>query len=501
MTTTLTNNNDNHIFVNFSHFLLKKIVRNLKIVDSIRFTLVSKKWFQERDKYLLFEDEVQPEDLIYLLSFKKIRFDIDFPQTRLFIVDEINDTHYEDNYSQYETPDDELTIKRMEGIREVFFEVDNLNIAKYKEILEKSNVQIVSARRIEQLTPGSLPSKLKNLDIDDYPFRLESNHLPSSLENLSLLSNNHNPFQISSLPPNLKSLTFFRVFGEIAFEDIRNVNILPKTLTKIKNCPYQWIKFLKNLPFLTTLQITENIPNGYLEPGDFPESLTNLSLQSPIELIESLIPQSIQHLNLPNCILDLSSNELPRSSHFQSLCVKDINSPILPNQLPPYIKELNLIKYNQELVPGSLPNGIETLKLPTLDAGFLYEGVIPSSTKNLHLFEAHSENPFKASSIPNAVETLELGSLDSDIDFGMIPNSVCSITCNIGLIKKYGINSIKSTVNHIKIIGELNYEFDRIDQNWFFAYYCGYSFIQEKSILNLLEKDKPLVNLQTCQTQ
>ncbi|EFA78971.1 hypothetical protein PPL_08439 [Heterostelium album PN500] len=56
--------NKTNILVNLSHLLLSKIVNYLEDnIDRIVFTLVCKRWFEERDKYLYFNT-----DHIYMIN-------------------------------------------------------------------------------------------------------------------------------------------------------------------------------------------------------------------------------------------------------------------------------------------------------------------------------------------------------------------------------------------------------------------------------------------------
>ncbi|EFA85876.1 hypothetical protein PPL_01108 [Heterostelium album PN500] len=166
-----------------------------------------------------------------------------------------------------------------------------------------------------------------------------------------------------------------------------DISVVPK-ITSIENCPYQWIKFFKHLPCLKSFSTEDPIPEDFLEPGDFPNSLTRLDLKNfDSKLKPNVIPSTIKHLSLGYFDWELTSESIPKDAQFEHLCVCDTTSKILPDQLPPNIKSLELRKYNQLLEPGSIPFGIETLKLPSMNVEHIIKDVIPSSIKLLNCFK------------------------------------------------------------------------------------------------------------------
>ncbi|EFA77301.1 hypothetical protein PPL_12512 [Heterostelium album PN500] len=458
------NSNNNNVFIKLSHLLLKKIISFLDDhIDRIRFTLVCRRWFQERLHYLVLAKYYSNGSLnSYINCCEK---DNITKQLNLNIVE--NPNHFK-NRLNYTTTD---TFMKESVISPIFssvslLEIKDFDISRMKSHLERSNVRTVSLRRYNlELQPGSLPSNIDTLGLSDYSFPLQSNHLPLGLKKLLLYNYEF---------------------------DLIDRTILPVTLTTIEYCPLSWIKHLKHLPYLESLVISVDFPVGFMEQGDFPNTLTKLDLSlSTFGTSNSLyIPSSIKHLTISSTY-DVESNVLPRDAHYDYLCISDFKSAILPGHLPANIKELVLFGYNQPLVPGSLPFGIETLRLPSLKSQYLCQGVIPASTKNLYIFENDQEHPVDIRSIPNSVETFSFPFYKSEIDFQRLPDSIRTIHCRIELLNRYGVGSIKSTIIKIDIYGVNSfYSLERIDEDHFIlTSTSNIAFINLKELENTLYVD------------
>ncbi|EFA77302.1 hypothetical protein PPL_12513 [Heterostelium album PN500] len=444
-------NNNNNIFVNLSFLLIKKIVCYLDTnVDRFRFSLVCKRWFQERYSYLVLAKRYNSSMLSN--AYKSIAYEhkmecelyISSDQLSTRSQDDDDDDDLEEHHIKYITEDELAASGISDNIKSITFAVRNLDVSKYRDMLERSNVEFLV------LDSSGFVGGIK----------LDEKHLPPALHT-------------------------------------------------IIGCPCRWIKSLKHFTSLTTLELADDIPSGFLETGDFPETLTKLDLSwsnSPLDP-KMMIPSTIKDLTLSRQSPDLTERlVLPREANYEYLNIYDITYPITPNQLPASIKELVLVSYNQELVPGSLPFGIETLKLPSLSARYMVEGAIPSSTKNLYLFQVETEGTFDARCIPNSVEYLNLGDYTSEIDFSLLPDSIRTIECRLELIEKYGIDSIKPTVTKIKGEDESEnlYEYNRIYSNYFVSPYIGLWFIDSAGVHQKIINDKSKVESKSnnnCSTQ
>ncbi|EFA86073.1 hypothetical protein PPL_01310 [Heterostelium album PN500] len=485
------NNSNSYKIVHLSHLLLNNITRYLDNVDNIRFSFVCKRWYHERESYLFFtsgaDDDLHFYKEVQLKSFKAIKIHNNLKYKTLIIFNKNS------HFNRHDKSPYQITIDRfLEGsvtyndIDQVHLKLSqgSMDISKFKDQLERLAVKkLALPSRIQRFTHGSLPSNLKELRLFNYQFPLESGDLPSSLKFLSL-DDYSSSLSVGSLPPQLEHLHFTTNTNEI---ELANDSVLPRTLTTIENCPSQWFKFLRNLPSLTTLTSDCNIPFGYLEAGDLPQSLTRLELhKSTTKFKPGVIPSSIKHLFLNT--LNLSSEVLPKDAHFDYLGFSDTTSPILPGQLPPNIKELEIFKYSKRLVPGSLPFGIVTLKFPCLDATFLIEGVIPSSTKTLQLFNYNTlqHTPFDIASIPNSVEHLILGTDEVDVDLPNLPDSIKTLECRKHHLKKYNIESLKPSITTIKIRGVNATHFYRIDPRHTFPSALKFSSIKLRLFIKLL---------------
>ncbi|EFA86072.1 hypothetical protein PPL_01309 [Heterostelium album PN500] len=450
-------NNNSYKIVYLSHLLLNNITRYLDTLNKIRFSFVCKRWYHERKSYLIFSADDDDDKglgflkLVGLKSFKSIRMHYDFRILK-------NRTLYVVN-----------------SPRSNCITIDQLERSKVKKLVLSSSIQ--------NLMPGSLPSDLTELTLSNYQFPLESGDLPSSLKYLSL-DDYSSSFSVGSLPPQLEQMHFKTALRNL---ELANDSVLPRTLTTIENCPFHWFKFLRNLPLLTTIISDCNIPFWYLEAGDLPQSLTRLDILFSTKFNPGVIPSSIKHLFLYS--VDLSSEVLPRDAHFDYLGLCDTTSPILPGQLPPNIKEFDLLRYNKNLVSGSLPFGIVSLNLPSVDSKFLVEGVIPSSTKTLQLFNHKSKtyfDSFNILSIPISVEHLILGNDKVDIDLPNLPDSIKTLECRKHHLKKYNIESLKPSITTIKIRGVNAAHFYRIDPIYFIARSSSYFIlVQSKDCNNI----------------
>ncbi|EFA83506.1 hypothetical protein PPL_02570 [Heterostelium album PN500] len=476
----IDNNNNSYKIVHLSHLLLNNITRYLDNVDNIRFSFVCKRWYHERESYLFFTSDADVDYFnfykeVQLKSFKSIKIHNNLKYKTLFI---FNKKSHFDRYDKSPYNNNNRYIEFLEGsvtyndIDQVHLKLSqgSMDILKFKDQLERLAVKkLALPPTIQRFThvslwkSGDLPSSLKYLSLDDYSSSLSVGSLPPQLEHLHIVT--------------------YRNVIELA-----NDSVLPRTLTTIENCPSQWFKILRNLPLLTTLTSDCNIPFGYLEAGDLPQSLTRLELhKSTTKFKPGVIPSSIKYLFLNT--LDLSSEVLPKDAHFDYLGFSDTTSPILPGQLPPNIIELEIFKYSKLLVPGSLPFGIVTLKFPCLDAKFLIEGVIPSSTKTLQLFNYNTlqHTPFDIASIPNSVEHLILGTDEVDVDLPNLPDSIKTLECRRHLLKKYNIESLKPSITTIKMIEVKAAYFYRIDPSYFIARTSSdFILIKSKASNNIL---------------
>ncbi|EFA86053.1 hypothetical protein PPL_01289 [Heterostelium album PN500] len=452
--------NNENIFVNLSHLLLKNIISFINdFEDIIRFTLVCKRWFQERNSYLVFLRDGVFVDTHKLKSYHPI----------------IQLKHNEDLYlvSEAQTVN-QITPKKLTCVdflefRRLIVKIDGFDISNVRDQLEKSKIkEIRLPYNVPRLSAGCLPENLENLTIDSYSYPLEEGDLPASLKVLSLYQYNH-PLINGSLPPKLEKL-LITVFSKTP---CLQVNVFPTTLTSIENCPYQLIKFVKYLPCLESFECNSiSIPDDFLEPGDFPDTLTSLSLRFYTSTLQpKVIPSSIKYLTLSCYIWDLTNNSIPNESHYKYICVSDISSDIQPNHLPPNIENLEILNYNKPLLPGSLPYGVTTLSLPKISPKHITEGVFPSSIKTLYLFtyedseSNQSERRFNSKSIPNSVEALYLGHGYSEIDPTMLPDSIRTLKIKIRDLARHGIASFKPTITLLKI--GTNSQIYRIDNNNF----------------------------------
>ncbi|EFA86162.1 hypothetical protein PPL_00724 [Heterostelium album PN500] len=461
--------NSNNTFVNLSHLLLKKIVGYLDdMFQQMLFTMVCKKWYEERYKYLVLKVGLSNErdDLVHLKSFSTC-VTTESHRFQLVVISEDDFGYYHDEYHlYYKTATDPSTILKPNTYSLMLNRYVDIDISLFKDVLENcANCRSISLAKYQKpLNSNSFPKNLEKLELIGYLLPLENGSLPNGLKILKFKYSYYLPMSASVFPTTLTELIFADGYQFELAVGGGDSKVLPQSLTKIKHCPVSWIKYLKYLPNLRYLSFDGYCRDGVLEPGSLPSTLTTLDFGESIFRLSgaSIIPSSVRHLNLGGCIIDLALNVLPFDAHYDYLCALEFHAPILPNQLPPNIKELQLTRYNKPLVPGSLPVGIEVLKLPYIDSEKLLVGTIPNTVKKLSLFLYEQEQRFPIECIPNSIETLDLGKYNLDFDFKMIID-INNNDDHVDVIS----NSNNSFVNlsHLlleKIVGNLD---DMLDQS------------------------------------
>ncbi|EFA86054.1 hypothetical protein PPL_01290 [Heterostelium album PN500] len=444
--------NKDNLFVNLSHLLLKKIISNLdEIAERIIFTLVCKRWFRERNSYLFFNnlfDKSFDDDymLTRLQSYQSI-LKLEYKE-ELFLVEEATQNSYQI------TPNEILETDNFFEFKYLTVKLNQYDISKLKDRLELSNITYL---RLPPTTPrlsaGSLPENLENLMLSDYGYLLEFGDLPVSLKVLSLYNYNRTLVN-GSLPPRLKRLRLIQCYNNCDLQlNTISQDVFTSTLTSIENSPYQWIKYFKYLPLLESFSSDGDIPSGFLEPGDFPDTLTRLKLQSYKSYIRpGVIPSSIKHLTLNSYCWNPLQDSIPKDAHYEHLCVFD-SPAIEPNQLPLNIKSLEMLSPN-----------------------YIIEGVIPSTTKSLYLFTnmvgiTRNTQRLDSRSIPNSVENLYLGDGYTEFDSKLLPDSIRTLKLRAKDIFRNGIDSFKPSITCLQV-GSYT-KLNRIDNNNFIAHTPG----------------------------
>ncbi|EFA77175.1 hypothetical protein PPL_12383 [Heterostelium album PN500] len=464
--------------VSFSDLLLKYIVSYIDDnVDRIVFSLVCKRWFEKRNNFLHFKYD----DFI-----KHIYVD----QNKKTNLSSFNQLLKQTNSIQsniLEIKDNLKLLKIPENITEIIIDRTITKIEDWKYMIKQSNVRsiIFDSTFVQKIEPGTLPSNVKSirfcsslfvspLELGCLPDGLESLELPTtydkpiqpgvlpnSLKQLNLgytrlIPTNSLPvkvrLQVGSLPPNLEELRL----NVITPYQIENVNVLPKSLKSIDNCPINWIKYyLKELPLIESVVISDNVPSGFLTPGDLPPTITKLIFRgNPYnKLSVGVIPSSVRHLDLGGFEISLGSNVLPKDAHYDYLNLGlYYNIPILPNQLPPNIKELSMCSYNQRLSVGSLPHGIVKLDITMCDISNIEVDSIPSSVEILTIGSNCVSN--------NNNNNNNNKNNSNNKMFHPITENVRTLISNVEALSKCDIKYLPKTVLSITVASPYQYQYE-----------------------------------------
>ncbi|EFA74919.1 hypothetical protein PPL_11953 [Heterostelium album PN500] len=453
----MESNQIDKIFVNLSHLILNKIISYLdENIDRICFSLVCKRWFNDRDKYLIFNtdyicinsnnnnDITHNHKLFKLPSYnnifnKSIQSKTDcslfIGATRFlfgvydFYYDKYTDLKSIPSYISMITLPSEIS--DIEYFYQLLLESQSVTTLNGCHTLRYGLPKTIktlsfSHRFNELLVKGSLPSSLEvlgfhnsfkqaiqagvlpegllefNLYSIDYQFEFQPGVFPSSLKTLNLFYY-RNTIKAGVLPENLECLYYS---GECtSLKD----GVLPKSLKKLVNVPMTWLQAISSLPNLEIIhffQIKKVISTLNLDL--LPPSLKVLKFKQ-FKLIGTM-PTSIKSLCIVEC--EFQFEEIfPETLqyHFESL--QYLSDRIL--SIPPNVKIDKLIingSIDQKNCSLSLPSGISSTRLDmTLDQGdgFLrIDGNDQTTLKELRL--PYSDIQPRAF-IPNTIKELDIG--------------------------------------------------------------------------------------------
>ncbi|EFA79034.1 hypothetical protein PPL_08504 [Heterostelium album PN500] len=335
------------MIINLSHILLSKIISYLEDnIDRLCVSLVCKRWFDERDKYLYFNT-----DRININLCKDI------------------DDHHDHSNNESEIEEKQYNIKCL-------FSLESYRSSILRSLNQKNNCTLAYSRDFYlsdySVNPYSYPeddriiSNITKVILDE---QLDNKYLKEiygmiSISNVSTLKGITSLSSV--LPVNLTSITFHEEFDEVLL-----AGYLPPKLEKLKfewNSEFNQVIAAGVLPnTLKKLRFGDDF-NQQLEPHVLPSSLTYLKLGG--EYTQTLqvgsLPPNLRALNC-YCICMISDGVLP-----QSLCTLT-ESPL---SWIPFIKSLNnlttLSLYNKKnddsnstLNLADLPTSLTSLSIDT----------------------------------------------------------------------------------------------------------------------------------------
>ncbi|EFA75664.1 hypothetical protein PPL_10925 [Heterostelium album PN500] len=257
-------NNKTDKIVNLSHLILNKIISNLKdIVDRICFSLVCKRWYNDRDKYLIFNTDSIPifplnttdinqyhkhfklpsynnifiksiqskTDCRLFIGYTKKDYNIDDVRNLKSIPDNVSNIYIspksfleEEQEYLYKLISESQSVTKLDGCKTLKYGLSNsvksVELKNFNEPLLKgsfpNSLKVLNFNNtIEKaVRPGVLPDGLHTLTLDNYQIEIPQGALPEGLQNLSLIKYRQT-IRPGVLPDGLRVISFFKYQHEI----------------------------------------------------------------------------------------------------------------------------------------------------------------------------------------------------------------------------------------------------------------------------------------------
>ncbi|EFA84470.1 hypothetical protein PPL_02504 [Heterostelium album PN500] len=499
-----SNNNKSEIFVNLPHVLLSKIVQCLDDnIDKIVFTLVCKRWFDDKDRYLTFNTNTiniidDKDNHFYLNSYRSsINNSLNQKTNCKLIINDVGRSGHDYSLSTdklEETTDipsnvDTVLIDRSieslstELTEKLYHLISNSNVITLKNCIVGNQLPL-NLKSIsfgvdhDEPIDGILPPNLKQLKFgESFSQRILVGSLPATLEKLTLPNAFTHEFEEGALPTALKVLKFergsayeqpihrlppnleeFHYNGPFGVPEIGNEQ-LPDTLRSLYNVPASWLHSIKSLSNLTTLTFNSKT-KGLETPIDLsllPTSLTRLHIDVPWKL-ESAMPTTIRYLNIVSAKYDIDEIFRDRSQYqFEELIVHAFKNESLDGLK---IRQLKLEFYSIISIPSrefftwddkvikssvlrSIPNGVEILHVGICNSDFKLGSLIPLSVKTI-IF--HNQ----MGSIPTSIEEMILQQDIKSFNYDNLPPAVRSLTIK-SIEFDINLNGIPQTLDNLCI--------------------------------------------------
>ncbi|EFA80067.1 hypothetical protein PPL_06889 [Heterostelium album PN500] len=486
------NNNDRHIFVNLQLHLIQRIILAIDDdIDRICFSFSCKRWFINRNKYLLLNcdlfilkssSHVLNEKRFYSLnSFKDII-------SKSFDHKEIGVDYNPKNKGPFSTPYGQMIT--LANYRNLVFAKDYESIRFlchcYLEI--QSDIDVKSYRlpsnvkeviSIHALRESFLPLGLERLEINVQIRNIDVALLPRSLKVLKIKGMRYDSWTIDFrwLPPNLEEL---KCVARKRY-DSDNFTQLPSTL-KILTISKSWLENISQLQSIHTLRIVvQSNDTRPFEPGIIPDCVRNLTIKSCIyrkNIAIEILPPNLKYLKLVKYFnfkkhifsslasletLDLSTVNLEKKLKLGKLPTKLVNL-FMPSWYPHQIKNLNI-------------KGLKSLERLDLGGSFGKVKGLPKSIKTL-CFNNDNRLLISRNSIPKSVETIQF----KQSDLSMVMNksfwpNVKSIWTNCDFnFPKSKTNEIPQTITSITFgrrKGRIDYQARRLSDQYFLVLGCN----------------------------
>ncbi|EFA80698.1 hypothetical protein PPL_06282 [Heterostelium album PN500] len=482
-----SNNNKDNIFVNLPLLLIGNIINKTKNIDKICFAFVCKRFFDLREKYMLFDSKTisLKYEHLYLNSFKSIY------KESLQSKDNCNlYINFEKYYININKTKDESILSNVSSV-----ELGKHNTHRISKMLHNSNVKKFKYCETLQYP---LPSSLKKLSFGDvFNKDLDRESFPDGIEVIRFGENFSKSIEPGVLPVSLKKISFGPVYeaplvsGSLPprLEILKyssspiTTNILPHTLRALKFVPISWLPLIKELPNLEVLHFDDS-DNQYVvqvDLSEIPKSVTDLAFLSDYTLTSAL-PLTIKKFTVDNQKLFIYEEVFPPTVNYQLDSMElSMNIFSLPSNVK--VKKMTIVTYSLKLVAGQIKeaNGIESLDICHCQRYYFNEGFLPSTVKELKISVSSIKREV---TLPETLETMILvNSNRSNSKKLIIPRSVKTVV--IQPESDLNLDMIPPTVNQIFISKKFKYhhskecEIRKLDNDHYlvFGKHAEYKFI------------------------
>ncbi|EFA80697.1 hypothetical protein PPL_06281 [Heterostelium album PN500] len=441
------NSNKDNIFVNLPILLIESIVNRIKEnIDKICFTFVCKRFFDLREKYLLFDSNtinLKYENL-YLNSFKSIYE---------------NSLKSKDNCVLSNSHGDDYDVTDFDNVNNnesaMLLHHSNVKNFKYCETLQYPLPPKLKKLRFaydfnEGLHCGSFPDGVEVIKFGErFTKSIEPGVLPVSLKKLSFGNDYRAPLVPGSLPPKLEELK--------SHLSPITANILPHTLRVLKFVPISWMSVIKELPNLEVLHFDDsnNVDEDVMQVdlSEIPKSVTDLAFISDYTLTSAL-PLTIKKFTMHDDKFFKHEELFPPTVNYDLDSLELWMSVSLPSNVK--VKKMTIVTYSLTLVAGQIKEayGIESLDISRCSIYDFKEGFLPSTVKELRIIVSSFEREI---TLPETLETMILvNSNRSNANKLIIPRSVTTVVVESDL-SDLSLDMIPPTVNQIFITKKYNH--------------------------------------------
>ncbi|EFA75764.1 FNIP repeat-containing protein [Heterostelium album PN500] len=446
-------NNQTDKIVNLSHLILNKIISYLDDnIDIICFSLVCKRWYKDRDKYLLFNTD--SIDLFSLnttdINQNHKHFNLpSYQNTFMKSVQSKTDCLLVIGYKTYHNYDyhfdDARNLKSIPSNVSVVSLDTDIVIQQNQEYLYRllSESQSVTMLKGCRTLKYGLPKSIKSIEFHNFNEPLVQGSLPNSLEVLDFGRGFKQEILPGVLPNALRTLTLNNYDYEI------QPGVLPVGLLEFSLNFYNFLLKPGVLP-VGLLKCYLYSYNFEIIPGVLPQGLLNFSLESSngyqYQMQPGVFPSSIEFLSFENysqpnqedlqysaesCLPISWLQEISTLPNLQSLFIYfpyqegDGNTIFNVNYLPPTIKSFDFI-VPRTILRGTMPTSLKKFYFED----YTFKDEIFPETSQYHLELLEYENKI-IHAIPSNIKINEI------IVRGNSKEQKITIPSGVGKIKFY----------------------------------------------------------------